>query len=179
MKKLTTIIGVCTLAVAMSFTSCKEAKKEGAKQENDAKDESSKKEMAMKATFKSSETAAVFQHYIHLKTALTNSDATEAKSGAAMLVTALGESNEEVKVLAASIAEENDLEGQRKLFSNLTEKMQTILSGALASGEIYKQFCPMAFNNTGGYWFSNSKEIKNPYYGAKMLKCGTIKETLQ
>ncbi|MFT4674108.1 MAG: hypothetical protein ACI9R6_001009, partial [Saprospiraceae bacterium] len=30
------------------------------------------------------------------------------------------------------------------------------------------------FNNTGGYWLSNSKEIRNPYFGSKMLKCGRI-----
>jgi hypothetical protein len=48
------------------------------------------------------------------------------------------------------------------------------MEGALAAGTIYKQYCPMAFSNTGAYWLSESKEIRNPYFGDKMLKCGRI-----
>ena len=40
---------------------------------------------------------------------------------------------------------------------------------------LYLSFCPMAFGNKGGYWLQDSKEIKNPYFGSKMLKCGEIK----
>jgi hypothetical protein len=36
----------------------------------------------------------------------------------------------------------------------------------------------MAFNNTGGYWLSNSKEIRNPFFGDKMLKCGRIEKEI-
>ena len=42
--------------------------------------------------------------------------------------------------------------------------------------KIYLTFCPMAFDNKGGYWLQDSEEIKNPYFGAKMLKCGEIKD---
>ena len=41
--------------------------------------------------------------------------------------------------------------------------------------KLYLAFCPMAFNNEGGYWLQDSKEIKNPYFGSKMLSCGEIK----
>jgi hypothetical protein len=37
----------------------------------------------------------------------------------------------------------------------------------------------MVNNNQGAFWLSNEKEIKNPYFGDMMLKCGSIKETLQ
>jgi Cu(I)/Ag(I) efflux system membrane fusion protein len=43
---------------------------------------------------------------------------------------------------------------------------------------IYHQYCPMAFNDAGGYWLSSSSDIKNPYYGKKMLTCGEVKDTL-
>ena len=49
----------------------------------------------------------------------------------------------------------------------------------ITSGEVYKQYCPMAFEGKGGYWLSNSKEVRNPYYGDKMLKCGSVQETIQ
>jgi hypothetical protein len=42
----------------------------------------------------------------------------------------------------------------------------------------YYQRCPMANDNKGAYWISQEKEIRNPYYGEKMLKCGENKETL-
>ncbi len=41
--------------------------------------------------------------------------------------------------------------------------------------KIYLNFCPMAFHKKGGYWLQDSEDIKNPYYGPKMLKCGEIK----
>ena len=57
--------------------------------------------------------------------------------------------------------------------------MEDILEGAIDSGTVYKQYCPMAFNNTGAYWFSNSKEIFNPYFGEKMLKCGRVEAEIK
>lgn len=43
---------------------------------------------------------------------------------------------------------------------------------------LYLQFCPMAFNNEGAYWLSDKKEIRNPYFGDMMLKCGEVKRTI-
>ena len=34
----------------------------------------------------------------------------------------------------------------------------------------------MAFDGKGGYWLQDVKEINNPYFGAKMLRCGEIKK---
>ena len=36
----------------------------------------------------------------------------------------------------------------------------------------------MANDDKGGYWLSIEKEIKNPYFGSKMLKCGEVKGTI-
>ena len=30
----------------------------------------------------------------------------------------------------------------------------------------------------GGYWISNVDEVRNPYFGGKMLKCGKVTETV-
>jgi hypothetical protein len=46
-------------------------------------------------------------------------------------------------------------------------------------GSVYVAYCPMANNNEGANWLSNDKEIKNPYFGDKMLRCGSVKETIQ
>lgn len=42
--------------------------------------------------------------------------------------------------------------------------------------EFYLTFCPMALG-TGAYWMQTDKKVNNSYYGAKMLKCGSVKET--
>ena len=44
---------------------------------------------------------------------------------------------------------------------------------------IYVQHCPMADDNAGADWLSLDKEIRNPYFGDKMLKCGSVAETIQ
>ena len=49
----------------------------------------------------------------------------------------------------------------------------------LSNGEVYVQYCPMAFNDKGASWISSSKEIRNPYFGDKMMNCGEVKETIQ
>ena len=43
---------------------------------------------------------------------------------------------------------------------------------------VHYQFCPMAKNGKGAYWLSENKDIRNPYFGKKMIDCGETKETL-
>lgn len=43
---------------------------------------------------------------------------------------------------------------------------------------IYKVFCPMANGNKGGTWISQDSVVFNPYYGAEMLRCGTVEGQL-
>ncbi|MCL6266368.1 DUF3347 domain-containing protein [Flagellimonas myxillae] len=118
-----------------------------------------------------------FQHYIHVKTALVNSNAEEAQSGAKMLMENTDDAA--LKGLLSKISETGDIEAQRTVFSNVTEKMTAIVGASISSGEVYQQFCPMAFNNQGGYWLSTEEEIRNPYFGDKMLKCGKVTETIK
>jgi hypothetical protein len=54
-----------------------------------------------------------------------------------------------------------------------------VKSSKVVSGSLFVEYCPMANNNEGGFWLSNEKEIKNPYFGDMMLKCGSVKETIQ
>ena len=44
--------------------------------------------------------------------------------------------------------------------------------------ELFVQFCPMANKGKGAYWLSQEEQIKNPYYGAMMLRCGEIIERI-
>lgn len=42
----------------------------------------------------------------------------------------------------------------------------------------YVQFCPMVNNDKGAFWLSKENKVINPYFGASMLKCGEVKETI-
>ena len=42
----------------------------------------------------------------------------------------------------------------------------------------YYQFCPKARNAKGAYWLSETKDIRNPYFGESMRTCDETKETM-
>jgi len=126
--------------------------------------------------FNTDETTALFQHYNHIKTAMVASDAAAVKTGANALLNVSGDAT--LKEIAQTIANADGIENQRKALPDLTASVERLLDNAITSGAIYKQYCPMAFNNTGAYWLSSEKEIRNPYFGDAMLSCGSVKETI-
>ncbi|MHA6278555.1 DUF3347 domain-containing protein [Salinimicrobium sp. CAU 1759] len=130
--------------------------------------------------FRDENMGAAYQHYMHIKTALVNTDAEEAQSGGKMLAEVLNkvENNSEALQAAQTIGNSQDIKEQRTAFEDLSMAMEEMLRGSLRSGEVYKQFCPMAFDGKGAYWLSASQEIRNPYYGDKMLKCGRVEDTI-
>lgn len=133
------------------------------------------------AKFKDAKLGTAYAHYVHLKDALVASKADAAKTGAAELQKALkGLAGSDAAAEAAGkIAASADLKEQRTLFSTLSNEMATLLKGGkLSAGMLYLDYCPMANNNEGAYWLSNEKEIKNPYFGSSMLKCGSVKEMI-
>lgn len=44
---------------------------------------------------------------------------------------------------------------------------------------LYIQHCPMVNDNKGADWISNDKQIKNPYFGASMIGCGSITKEIR
>ena len=125
---------------------------------------------------------AVYQHYIHLTTALTNGDAAEAKIAANAMEAGTkdvaGASG--IAAAAAKITTASDIEAQRAAYSGMSKDMAALIKkDGLSSGELYVAFCPMAFNDKGAIWISTSKEIRNPYFGEMMLGCGEVQETIK
>jgi hypothetical protein len=129
--------------------------------------------------------------YLDLKNALVNSDGNAAKAKAKDLVTALSApadasltpaqqkifSKYQDKLLFDSrhISETNTVEHQREHFASLSTNMYEVLKAVkLNSATLYQQYCPMK----KAYWLSESNQIKNPYFGSKMLTCGEVKATL-
>lgn len=75
------------------------------------------------------------------------------------------------------IGKANDLETLREHFSMLSENILELTeSFGLEKDKVYRDFCPMAFDNKGAYWLSETEDIRNPYFGETMLDCGEVKE---
>lgn len=162
-----------TILAFASLISCKNETKDNTST-SDSNTETTK---IVGLSFSDDNVGEQFQHYIHVKTALVNSDAKEAQSGAKMLMENTDDTA--LKGLLSKISETSDIDAQRTVFSDVTAKMTAIVDASISSGEVYQQFCPMAFNNQGGYWLSTEEEIRNPYFGDKMLKCGKVTETIK
>ena len=78
-----------------------------------------------------------------------------------------------------AIIKDESCERQRLLFGAISSAMFGVLKNVdLKHGGIYREYCPMAFNEKGAYWLSDETEIKNPYFGKKMMECGEVTDTL-
>ena len=78
----------------------------------------------------------------------------------------------------SEIAGAKELEPQRAAFAKLSLSYHPVISLIQPdTGNLYYQFCPMAFDNKGAFWISADEEISNPFFGDEMLRCGEIKET--
>lgn len=124
-------------------------------------------------------TGKVWHNYLEIKMALTNSDPGTAKDVAQEMAESFTTERAAMKSLAQKIADTDNLEQQRQFFAEFTEKVGPMFEDALSGGTIYKKFCPMAFNNKGAYWYADIEEITNPYFGDKMLNCGTVEKTIK
>ena len=121
--------------------------------------------------------------YLALKDKLVETDGSAAKASAEKLVAAIGETGgdlmSKIKTDAENIAGTEETEPQREYFNSLSDNMLALVKAEnYGQGELFLQFCPMAFDNTGAYWISNSTEIMNPYFGDVMLHCGKVEEEL-
>lgn len=120
--------------------------------------------------------------YFNIKNALVQTSSKEAAESAHDLLTVLEKDPKHMGVFipeVQKIASAEDIEMQRNQFEHLSEKVYQQLKVTDASdAPVYRMFCPMAFDNKGAYWLSEEREVNNPYFGDKMLRCGTVKEEI-
>ena len=137
--------------------------------------------------------------YYGLKDALVASDAGKAKTQATTLSSALAKLEATklstadqralttAKTKAAAISKTTEVDEQREAFELLSTSMIALTKATKSAKQearsgvpapTYVQFCPMAAGGKGASWLSDKREIRNPYYGDKRLKCGTVKEEL-
>ena len=141
----------------------------------------------------------VTKSYLILKDAFVKSDAQAVKLAAENTIATM--KNVDMEVLTAEahskwmklqktimdnlngIVQMDGIEMKRSHFSIVSNSLlEAIKQYGMHSAEksaLYLEYCPMAFDNKGAYWISDSKEIMNPYFGDAMLHCGEVKEILK
>ncbi len=138
----------------------------------------------------------IADHYLHIKNALSNDNAGEAASGAKAMekvISSLDKSlftaeqkkvydeiEEDLKEHAEHIGNNRDnIKPQRSHFASLSEDVYELVKAFGAGKPLYHDHCPMYNENKGAMWLSEMQEIKNPYFGAEMLTCGTVEEMIK
>lgn len=75
--------------------------------------------------------------------------------------------------------EAENMQEMRKNFAFLSTIMvKSVQAFGYTGQKLYVDYCPMANDNRGAYWLSQSKTIQNPYMGHKMPNCGEVKKEI-
>jgi len=134
--------------------------------------------------------------YLNLKDALANDNGNEAAVAAKEMGAALVKVDEsgltpEQKKVYADVKDDikehaehigtnaSNIKHQREHFDILSQDMIDLVKATGSPKTLYEQFCPMYNNKKGASWLSQTKDIKNPYYGKEMPDCGEVKEEIK
>lgn len=138
----------------------------------------------------------IVDHYLHIKNALVNDNADEAAFGGKAMTEAIKKVDKSLltpdqKKAYDEITSElqdhgehveknaSDIKHQRSHFILMSEDIYSLVKTFGAGQPVYHDHCPMANDNKGAMWISEIKEVKNPYFGAKMLTCGSVEEVIK
>lgn len=138
----------------------------------------------------------VFADYLGIQEALANDSLEKAQTHSSGLLKALSKVDMAVLDEEAHIAwmgylapirgsaelvrEARNLDQARLGFEPLSRVIIDLTRSFQANpgDSAVEAYCPMAFDNKGAPWLQLGTEIRNPYFGAKMLQCGEIRSTL-
>lgn len=139
--------------------------------------------------------APIVKDYLSLKNALISGNDKQAASEGGNLLTTLNkidmtsipaDKHQAYMEIAADAKEHAEHIGdnvgniahQREHLVSLSEDLKDLIKLFGAPQTLYQDHCPMFNGGKGAIWFSETKEIKNPYYGSKMMDCGSVQETI-
>ncbi|MBO9563046.1 MAG: DUF3347 domain-containing protein [Niastella sp.] len=84
-----------------------------------------------------------------------------------------------ISTTAKALADGKTLDDKRKQFEMIADGLWQLTRTVKYDGQkVYWQYCPMAFNDKGAYWMSDTAVVLNPYFGDQMLHCGTTEDSL-
>ena len=133
----------------------------------------------------------VVDHYLSLQVALAQDNDEQAGTTAAQLQKALGKVDmklldgeahmlwmkhlKSLQSVIDQLLKANDIKVRREAFALLSEALaQTVPAFGVDAKPLFQLRCSMAFNNRGATWLQSDKDVRNPYFGQQMLKCGEV-----
>ena len=138
----------------------------------------------------------IVDHYLHIKNALANDNPDEAANGGEAMIDvikkfdksllsaeqkkAYDEITSELQDHGEHVAKNAaDIKHQRSHFILMSEDMYSLVKTFGGGRPLYHDHCPMANDNKGAMWISEIRDVKNPYFGAEMLTCGSVEEVIK
>ncbi len=135
----------------------------------------------------------VVKEYLALKNALVADNDKGASNAGKRLLTALksidsnavpSEKQKEYMEIADNAKENAEhisdnagkIDHQREHLASLSKDISDLITLFGSSQKLYQDHCPMFNDGKGAVWISETKAIKNPYYGSQMLSCGSVKK---
>ena len=207
MKKLTTKI-IALVFVSISIVACKDEKKEVVKaaknhqtemkhdtHEHDVNagdhhnDTNTTDRNIASNQQKNSATTPIINAYLAIKNGLVADDKAATAKGAKNLLAAFSkfdmsklssDTHKEYMEILESAKEQAEhivkspIDHQREHFETLSTDISDMITLLGTEKTLYQDYCPMAKAS----WLSEVKDIKNPYYGAKMMTCGSVKKQI-
>ena len=131
----------------------------------------------------------IWQQYLLIGDALATDNPAEARSAAVTLQTLVTEiegSELEPKAaivwnkertsllkLIASLLKTDDIAAARNSFLPISQEIGVLAQsfGFGSEAPVWELHCPMAFRGKGATWYQDNDQVRNPYFGATMLKC--------
>ncbi|MAW60605.1 MAG: hypothetical protein CMJ94_07195 [Planctomycetes bacterium] len=123
-----------------------------------------------------SQGALLLEAYLAMQRALAADDLAAARL-------ALPELSGEIQKLGidplSDLDDSSSLETLRERFDLVSARLIEWLeeNGNPLSEPLSLVHCPMAFEDLGADWLQRGETVSNPYFGAEMLRCGTIQST--
>lgn len=206
MKKVSVTTAIFAMAfVSLTAMSCKDSKKEDSNNvmhsemseeahQDDSEmshDNMSASNDMMDSNVQNSDAKQVVVDYMALKDALVETNKDEAAKAGKKLENTLNgfnvssytnEQQKELKDIISDAKEhaehigKSEMDHQREHFKTLSKDVMDMIAITGTETTLYQQFCPMY--DKGSAWLSTSKDIKNPYYGSKMLTCGKVQKEI-
>ena len=120
--------------------------------------------------------SALVDAYLQVQVALA-ADRLESIASPARAVevaaTALGKEGENLADRARALAAAKDIAAARTAFGEMSRELEAYAEKTKSTfpSDVRLAYCPMADKS----WRQKGQEIRNPYYGAGMLTCGSFK----
>lgn len=179
---------------ALVFTSCKN-NTSTATDNQEQKTEATSEKASKTPVEKAEGISPIIASYLQLKNALVADNSQDAAKAGTTIIAAFDgfdasvlseEQQKEYHDIVENareqaehiIANADKMHHQRVHFETISKDFTDLIAIIGTDRPLYQDFCPMYNNNKGGYWISEIKDIKNPFFGSEMMTCGILKKEI-